>query len=125
MIQNINPRSTSAVLGFQEKILYGKGYITDSLCGVRFRISGSSFYQINPIQTEVLYRTAIDAAGLTGNETVLDAYCGVGTIGLAAAAHAKSVLGIEKMQVQSDVPYRMQRITRFKMQNLSTAMQQK
>lgn len=96
VIQNINPRSTSAVLGFQEKILYGKGYITDSLCGVRFRISGSSFYQINPIQTEVLYRTAIDAAGLTGNETVLDAYCGVGTIGLAAAAHAKSVLGIEK-----------------------------
>ena len=96
IVQNINPRSTSAVLGYTEKVLYGKGYITDELCGVRFRISASSFYQVNPTQTEVLYRTAIEAAGLDGNQTVLDAYCGVGTIGLAAASHAKSVLGVEK-----------------------------
>ncbi len=61
-IQNINERSTSAVLGYKEKILYGKGYIRDTLCGIQFRISGSSFYQINPVQTEILYRTAIEAA---------------------------------------------------------------
>lgn len=96
IVQNINSRSTSAVLGFSEKILYGKGYITDELCGIRFRIAASSFYQINPVQTEILYQTAIEAAGLDGTQTVLDAYCGVGTIGLAAAPHAKSVLGIER-----------------------------
>ena len=84
------------MLGFSEKILYGKGYIVDELCGIRFRIAASSFYQINPVQTEILYRTAIEAAGLNGTQTVLDAYCGVGTIGLAAAAYAKSVLGVEK-----------------------------
>lgn len=95
IIQNINPRSTSAVLGYQEKILWGKGYIEDALCGLRFRITGSSFYQVNPVQTEVLYRTAIEAAQLDGTQRVLDAYCGVGTIGLTAAAHAKSVLGVE------------------------------
>lgn len=96
IVHNVNPRSTSAVLGYSEKILYGKGYIIDELCGIRFRIAASSFYQINPVQTEILYRTAIEAAGLDGTQTVLDAYCGVGTIGLAAAAHAKSVLGIER-----------------------------
>lgn len=96
VVQNINPRATSAVLGFKEKLLYGKGYITDQLCGVTFRIAASSFYQVNPIQTEILYQTAIEAAGLDGTQTVLDAYCGVGTIGLAAAARAKYVLGIER-----------------------------
>lgn len=96
LIQNINDRSTSAVLGYKEKILYGKGYIRDTLCGIRFRISGSSFYQINPIQTEILYKTAIDAAELDKNQTVLDAYCGVGTIGLSAAARAKKVIGVER-----------------------------
>ena len=79
-IQNINERSTSAVLGYKEKILYGKGYIRDTLCGIRFRISGSSFYQINPVQTEILYRTAIEQSS-AAYQTVLDAYCGVGTIG--------------------------------------------
>lgn len=96
IVQNINPRSTSAVLGFSEKVLFGRGYIVDQLCGVRFRIAASSFYQVNPVQTEILYRTAIEAAGLDGTQTVLDAYCGVGTIGLSAAGKAKSVLGIEK-----------------------------
>lgn len=96
LIQNINDRSTSAVLGYKEKILYGKGYIRDTLCGIRFRISGSSFYQINPVQTEILYKTAIDAAELDKNQIVLDAYCGVGTIGLSAAARAKKVIGVER-----------------------------
>lgn len=95
IVQNINPRSTSAVLGDREKILYGKGYITDSLCRVKFRIAPSSFYQVNPKQTEILYQKAIEAAGLNGKQTVLDAYCGVGTIGLSAAKYAKSVLGVE------------------------------
>ena len=95
LAQNINPRPGSAVLGEREKILYGRGYIEDTLCGVRFRISPSSFYQINPVQTQVLYSAAIAAAKLTGKERVLDAYCGVGTIGLSAAAHAGSVVGVE------------------------------
>ena len=85
IVQNINPRRSSAVLGPREKVLWGRGYIEDTLCGVRFRLGASSFYQINPEQTEVLYRTALDGAGLDGTQTVVDAYCGVGTIGLAAA----------------------------------------
>ena len=83
------------MLGDREEVLYGKGYIEDMLCGLTFRISPKSFYQVNPVQTEVLYRTAIDFAGLTGNETVLDAYCGIGTIGLAAASEARRVIGVE------------------------------
>ena len=96
LVQNINDRSTSAVLGYKDKVLYGKGYIQDTLCGLRFRISGSSFYQINPVQTEILYRTAIEAADLDKDQTVLDAYCGVGTIGLFAAPRAKKVIGVER-----------------------------
>ena len=76
-------------------MLFGKGYIEDVLCGCRFRISARSFYQINPVQTEVLYGKAIDFAALTGSETVLDAYCGIGTIGLCAAGKAKRVIGVE------------------------------
>ena len=96
IVQNINARYSSAVLGNSEKILYGKGYIQDSLCGVSFRISAASFYQINPVQTELLYQTAIRAAGLDGSQRVIDAYCGVGTIGLACASKAKEVLGLEQ-----------------------------
>ena len=96
IVQNINDRYTSMVLGEREKVLWGPGYIEDVLCGCTFRISPRSFYQINPLQTEILYRTAIDFAGLTGKETVLDAYCGVGTIGLAAAKQgAGRVIGVE------------------------------
>lgn len=95
VVQNINPRHSSAVLGSVEKLLYGKGYIEDTLCGVTFRLSAASFYQVNPVQTERLYQTAIEAAGLNGSQTVLDAYCGVGTIGLSCAGKAKSVLGVE------------------------------
>ena len=95
VVQNINPRQTSAVLGSEEKVLFGPGYITDTLCGLEFAISSRSFYQANPVQTEKLYQTAIEFAGLDGTQTVIDAYCGIGTIGLCAAGKAKSVLGIE------------------------------
>lgn len=95
IILNVNDKSTSMVLGEQEKVLYGKGYIVDELLGCRFRISAKSFYQVNPLQTKHLYRKAISLAGLTGKERVLDAYCGTGTIGLIAAADAKEVIGVE------------------------------
>ena len=95
VIWNINPSKTSLVLGKKEEVLYGSGYIEDILCGKRFRISAKSFYQINPIQTEKLYNTAIEFADLTGKETVLDAYCGIGTIGLVALDKAKQVIGVE------------------------------
>lgn len=95
VIWNINSSKTSLVLGKKEEVLYGSGYIEDILCGKRFRISAKSFYQINPVQTEKLYSTAIDFAGLTGKETVLDAYCGIGTIGLVALDKAKQVIGVE------------------------------
>ena len=95
ILLNINDRRTSMILGDAEKVLYGPGYIEDRLCGCTFRISAKSFYQINPVQTVILYRTAIDYAGLTGNETVIDAYCGIGTIGLTASSLAKNVIGVE------------------------------
>ena len=95
IVQNVNGRGTSMVLGDQEKTLYGKGYIEDTLCGCTFRISPKSFYQVNPVQTEILYRKAIELARLTGKETVLDAYCGIGTIGLIASRQAKQVIGVE------------------------------
>ena len=95
VIWNINGGKTSLVLGDREEILYGNGYIEDILCGKRFRISAKSFYQINPVQTEKLYGTAIEFAGLTGKETVLDAYCGTGTIGIVASDKAKQVVGVE------------------------------
>lgn len=95
VIWNINQSKTSLVLGKKEEVLYGSGYIEDILCTKRFRISAKSFYQINPVQTEKLYSTAIDFASLTGKETVLDAYCGIGTIGLVALDKAKQVIGVE------------------------------
>ena len=95
VVLNVNRKRTSMVLGDEEQTLYGPGTIEDELCGLRFRISASSFYQVNPVQTERLYRAAIEMAQLTGTETVLDAYCGVGTIGLAASAKAGKVIGVE------------------------------
>ena len=95
MVQNVNSRKTSVVLGEAEKVLYGKGFILDTLCGKTYAISPRSFYQINHTQTEVLYGLAVEAAKLTGKEVVLDAYCGIGTIGLTAADHAKQVVGVE------------------------------
>lgn len=95
IVQNINGRGTSMVLGEKEHVLYGPGYIEDVLCGYRFRISPRSFYQINPVQTEKLYKKAVELAGLTGNQVVLDAYCGIGTIGIVASSQAKKVIGVE------------------------------
>ena len=95
IVQNINDQDTSMVLGEREKVLYGKGYITDTLCGKVFRISSRSFYQINPVQTEKLYQKAIHLASLTGKERIVDAYCGIGTIGLIASDRVKQVIGIE------------------------------
>lgn len=95
IIQNINGRGTSMVLGEKEHTLYGPGYIEDVLCSCTFRISSKSFYQVNPVQTEILYGKALEMAGLTGTETVIDAYCGIGTIGIIASKKAKEVIGIE------------------------------
>ena len=95
IVLNVNDKRTSMVLGEREIVLYGKGYIEDTLCGLTYRISPKSFYQINPVQTEKLYQTAVEYAGLTGNEVVLDAYCGIGTIGMTAASKAKEVIGVE------------------------------
>lgn len=95
IVQNVNGNKTSLVLGERETVLYGNGYIEDILCKKRFRISPKSFYQINPVQTEILYSTAIDFADLKGKETVLDAYCGIGTIGIIASDKAKRVIGVE------------------------------
>ncbi len=95
IVMNINNRKTSVVLGDREKVLYGSGYIEDTLCGCIFQISPKSFYQINPIQTEVLYSKAIEMAGLKGNEAVLDAYCGIGTISLIVSSKVKKVIGVE------------------------------
>ena len=83
------------VLGDKEHVIYGKGYIEDELCGKRFRISPKSFYQVNPVQTEILYGKALEYAGLTGKETVVDAYCGTGTIGMIASDKAGKVIGVE------------------------------
>lgn len=95
IVQNVNTRATNVILGEKERVLYGKGFIKDTLCGVTFKISAKSFYQVNPVQTEKLYSTAIELANLTGKERVLDAYCGIGTIGLIASKKAKEVVGVE------------------------------
>ena len=95
IIHNINPYRTSLVLGDREQVLYGKGKIEDVLCGLTFRSSARSFYQINPVQTEVLYNTAMKYAQFTGKEKVIDAYCGIGTIGMVASKTAGEVIGVE------------------------------
>ena len=95
IVQNINAGQTSLVLGPHSEVLYGPGYIHEQLGDFTFRISPRAFYQINPVQTEVLYRTALDYAGLTGKETVVDAYCGTGTIGIFASRNAARVIGVE------------------------------
>lgn len=95
IVQNINSRDTNVILGEKERILYGSGHIRDSILGVEFLISSKSFYQVNPEQVEVLYKKAIEAAEITSDEEVLDAYCGIGTIGLIASKYAKHVIGIE------------------------------
>ncbi len=95
IVKNINNKNTNVILGNKNIILYGDGYIEDKLGGYTFKISPMSFYQINPIQTEKLYNLAIKRAELTGNETILDLYCGIGTIGIFASKHVGRVYGIE------------------------------
>lgn len=95
VVWNINPTTTPLFLGKKSETLYGKGYINDILCQLNFRISPNSFYQVNPQQAEILYDIAKDYARLTGNEIVLDAYCGTGTIGLTMADKAKRIIGVE------------------------------
>lgn len=95
VVQNINNRPTNVIMGPKTKVLSGKPAITDKLLGNKFEISAQSFYQVNPQQTEKLYDLAIEKAQLTGEETVIDAYCGIGTISLAMARHAKEVYGVE------------------------------
>ena len=95
IIQNINSRDTNVILGEKERVLYGTGHIKDSILGVNFLISSKSFFQVNPIQVEKLYQSALDLAKITSNSRVFDAYCGIGTISLIAAKKAQSVVGVE------------------------------
>lgn len=95
LLHNINPQKNSMVLGKKETVLYGNGYITDTLCGHTFRLSANSFYQVNPEQAEVLYQKAVKLAGIAKEDTVIDAYCGIGTISLIAADYAGKVVGVE------------------------------
>lgn len=95
VVQNINTRDTNVILGEKERMLYGSGEIKDSILGVDFLISSKSFFQVNPIQVEKLYQTAIDFANLTKDDIVFDAYCGIGTIGLIASKKVKEVVGVE------------------------------
>lgn len=95
VVINSNREKTNVILGPKSRTVWGKDSITDELCGLRFRISPASFYQVNPRQTGRLYGTAAQYAGLTGSETVLDLYCGTGTIGLSMASKAARVIGVE------------------------------
>lgn len=95
IVINVNDRDTSMVLGEKEQVVYGRGYIEDELCGRIFRISPKSFYQVNAVQAEKLYGKVLAYAELAGRETVVDAYCGTGTIGMAAADKARRVIGVE------------------------------
>ena len=95
IVKNINKKNTNVILGDKNITLDGDGYITDKLGEYTFKISPMSFYQINPIQTEKLYSIAVEKANLTGKETILDLYCGIGTIGIFASKYVKKLYGIE------------------------------
>ncbi|MBQ7409874.1 MAG: 23S rRNA (uracil(1939)-C(5))-methyltransferase RlmD [Clostridia bacterium] len=97
IVKNINNKNTNVILGSENKVLFGDGYIYDYLGDFKFKISPMSFYQVNPIQTEKLYSKAVEYAGLTGNETVFDLYCGIGTIGIFASKNVKKLYGIENV----------------------------
>ena len=91
----MNTKRTSLIFGEVTRVLWGKETIEDCIGDIRFAISARSFYQVNPVQTEVLYGKALEYAALTGEETVIDAYCGIGTISLFLAQRAKKVYGVE------------------------------
>lgn len=95
IVKNINIKNTNVILGKENINLYGDGHITDNLGGFTFKISPLSFYQVNPIQAEKLYNIGVQSAGITKNDVVFDLYCGIGTISLFMAKHAKKVYGIE------------------------------
>ncbi|MEG0410175.1 MAG: 23S rRNA (uracil(1939)-C(5))-methyltransferase RlmD [Erysipelotrichaceae bacterium] len=95
IIQNINTRKTSIVLGEEERILYGPGFVEDTLCGLKFKISAKSFYQINHDQTQRLYNLALSKIKWQGKEIVMDAYSGIGTIGMCVAKYVKEVVSVE------------------------------
>lgn len=92
---NINKKNTNVILGYKNKVIYGEGYIYDFTGEFKFKISPLSFFQVNPVQTEALYNKALEYAGLKGEETVIDAYCGIGTISLFLSKKAKKVYGVE------------------------------
>lgn len=95
VVQSVNNHPTSVILGKNTFTLYGNGYIEDELCGKKFRISPASFYQVNTAQTEVLYKTAVELGKFRKDETVIDAYCGTGTIGMIVSDYVKEVTGVE------------------------------
>ena len=95
VVVNVNTKDTNVILSKKNIIIYGKGYITDELCGFKFNISANSFYQVNPMQTEKLYNLAIEKARLTNDDILCDLYCGIGTIGIIASKKVKKVYGIE------------------------------
>lgn len=95
IVKNINDKNTNVILGRENEVLFGDGYITDYLGDYKFKISPMSFYQVNPVQTEKLYSKAVEYAELTGSETVFDLYCGIGTIGIFASKNVKKLYGIE------------------------------
>lgn len=95
IIQNVNPRKTSIVLGEKERILFGKGYIEDALLGYRFKITPKSFYQVNPVQTTNLYNLVQKYANIQRTDVVIDAYSGVGTIGMILSGKASAVICVE------------------------------
>lgn len=95
IIHNYNPKQTNVIMGRESKTLWGEDVIIDQIGDLEFAISAHSFFQVNPEQTERLYEQALKFANLTGNETVIDAYCGIGSISLFLAQHAKKVYGVE------------------------------
>lgn len=95
IVENVNSRHTNVILGNQEKVLYGLGHIKDDILGLSFEISAASFFQVNPVQVEKLYASALNLIDFNKKEVVLDAYSGVGTIGLIAARNAKKVISVE------------------------------
>ena len=95
IVQNINSKKTNVIFGNETKVFWGEEVIYDYIGDIRFAISARSFYQVNPEQTKVLYDKALEYAGLNGEETVIDAYCGIGTISLFLAQKARQVYGVE------------------------------
>jgi 23S rRNA (uracil1939-C5)-methyltransferase len=100
VIQNVNEEKTNVILGKEEKVLFGKGHIEDELLGKKFQISAKSFYQVNTKQTEVLYQKAIELADLKATDVVIDAYAGIGTIGLSIADKVDHVYGLETISLR-------------------------